>query len=122
MQLCAYFKAGVCEKGKKCKYSHDLSLADQKTANIDIYTDPRMKLGKMHEDTIITCKDFLEAVEKNLYGFNWVCPNKGDACQYRHMLPQGYVLNKDKGAKQDSDDGEEEMTLEEKIEEERAAL
>ena len=37
------------------------------------------------------------------------------------MLPQGYVLNTDKGA-QRSDDEEEELTLEEKIEEERAAL
>lgn len=26
--LCPYFKAGVCEKGKKCKYSHDLALED----------------------------------------------------------------------------------------------
>jgi hypothetical protein len=26
--LCPYFKAGVCEKGKRCKYSHDLSVAD----------------------------------------------------------------------------------------------
>ena len=26
--LCPYFKAGVCEKGKKCKYSHDLSVSD----------------------------------------------------------------------------------------------
>ena len=37
------------------------------------------------------------------------------------MLPQGYVLNRDKTA-QDDEDSEEEMTLEEKIEEERAAL
>ena len=37
------------------------------------------------------------------------------------MLPQGYVLNRDRTA-QDEDDSEEEMTLEEKIEEERAAL
>ena len=37
------------------------------------------------------------------------------------MLPPGYVLNRDKGA-QESDDDDEEMTLEEKIEEERAAL
>ena len=36
------------------------------------------------------------------------------------MLPQGYVLNRDR-AEQDSEE-EEEMTLEEKIEEERAAL
>ena len=37
------------------------------------------------------------------------------------MLPQGYVLNRDKpeGAEDSEDD---EMTLEEKIEEERAAL
>ena len=26
--VCSYFKAGVCEKGKKCKYSHDLSLEE----------------------------------------------------------------------------------------------
>ena len=119
MTLCAYFKAGVCEKGKKCKYSHDLSLEDSRSLAIDLYTDPRAKLGKA-PDTIITCRDFLEAVEKNLYGFNWVCPNGGDNCPYRHMLPQGYVLNRDKGAQDESSD--DEMTLEEKIEEERAAL
>lgn len=37
------------------------------------------------------------------------------------MLPIGYVLNRDKSG-DDSDDGEEKQTLEEKIEEERAAL
>ena len=31
-------------------------------------------------DTIITCKNFIEAVEKNLYGFNWVCPSGGENC------------------------------------------
>lgn len=87
---------------------------------IDLYADPRAKIGKM-PDTIITCKEFLDAVEKNLYGFNWTCSNGGDNCQYRHMLPMGYVLNRDKGGQQeDSDD--DDMTLEEKIEEERAAL
>jgi len=35
--LCPYFKAGVCEKGKRCKYSHDMSVAEMKTSNIDIY-------------------------------------------------------------------------------------
>ena len=37
------------------------------------------------------------------------------------MLPPGYVLNRDKVA-QGAEDSEEELTLEEKIEEERAAL
>ena len=119
--LCAYFKAGVCEKGKKCKYSHDLSLEDNRSMAIDLYSDPRAKSNKV-PDTIITCRDFLEAVEKNLYGFNWICPNGGDNCTYRHMLPQGYVLNRDKGAQQAGEESEEELTLEEQIEEERAAL
>ena len=117
--MCAYFKAGVCEKGKKCKYSHDLSIEDQKHAAIDVYSDPRAKLGKM-PDTIITCKDFIDAVEKNLYGFNWVCPNGGEKCQYRHMLPPGYVINKNKGAAaEESDDEEDKLTMEEEIEQER---
>lgn len=77
--LCGYFKAGVCEKGKRCKYSHDMTLEDQKQSNIDYYVDPRAKLGKA-PDTIITCREFLNAVEKQLYGFNWICPNGGDAC------------------------------------------
>jgi hypothetical protein len=38
--LCAYFKAGVCEKGKKCKFSHDLAL-DGKNAKINLSKDPR---------------------------------------------------------------------------------
>jgi hypothetical protein len=24
--ICEYFKQGLCQKGKKCKYSHDMSL------------------------------------------------------------------------------------------------
>lgn len=62
--LCPMFKAGMCEKGKKCKYSHDLSVEESKHASIDLYTDPRAKIGKA-PDTIITCRDFLDAVEKN---------------------------------------------------------
>lgn len=83
--LCGYFKAGVCEKGKKCKFSHDLGL-EAKKANIDMYSDPRMGKACM-PDTIVTCRDFLSAVEKNLYGWQWVCPNTGENCPYRHMVP-----------------------------------
>ena len=61
--LCPMFKAGMCSKGRKCKNSHDVSVEQKKQTNIDIYTDPREKLGKM-PDTIITCKNFIEAVEK----------------------------------------------------------
>lgn len=60
-------------------------------------------------------------MEKNLYGWKWDCPNNGDNCLYTHALPPGYVLNraKEEAKELDSDD---ELTLEEKIEEERLKL
>lgn len=41
------------------------------------------------------CKHFLEAVESSKYGWFWECPG-GEKCHYRHALPAGYVLSKDK--------------------------
>ena len=38
------------------------------------------------------------------------------------MLPQSYVLNRDKPTGADAEESDDEMTLEEKIEEERANL
>lgn len=67
--------------------------------------------------TTIICKYFLEAVEKSLYGWFWECPN-GAKCIYRHALPAGYVLKKDKK----KDDKKDEISLEELIETERSAL
>ena len=33
--VCEYFKAGKCQKGFKCKFSHDLNVKAKK----DIFTD-----------------------------------------------------------------------------------
>lgn len=95
-----------------------------KAAKIDIYTDPRDRNGKDLTRTDITCSHFVDAVEKNLYGWLWECPNGGDKCVYTHALPPGYVLQRDKkdAEKARLEDQDDEMTLEEKIEEERAAL
>lgn len=109
----------MCEKGKRCKFSHDLEL-EGKTAKIDIYSDPRDRSGKDPTRTEITCKFFIEAVEKNLYGWQWECPNGGDKCVYTHALPPGYILNRD--TKADGDEDEDDRTIEEIIEEERVAL
>jgi hypothetical protein len=59
------------------------------------------------------CKYFLEAVDKGLYGWFWVCPNGGDKCLYRHCLPPGFVLKKDRKA---MDEQKEEISIEELIE------
>lgn len=50
---------------------------------IDLYVDPRTGTDNMPTDTIITCLNFLKAVEDELYGWRWECPN-GIKCAYRH--------------------------------------
>jgi hypothetical protein len=113
--LCAYFKAGVCEKGAKCKFGHDLTLA-RKSAKASVYEE---KAAKKEEDlmadwdqakleevvktkasqkatTDIVCQFFLDAIEKEQYGWFWLCPNGGDACKYRHSLPPGFVYKSKK--------------------------
>lgn len=140
--VCAFFKQGQCTKGDKCKFSHDLSL-ERKCEKRSLYFDKRddelekdtmdnwdeKKLeevvNKKHGEaekkkakTQIVCKFFLEAIENNKYGWFWVCPGGGDVCMYRHALPPGFVLKKDKK----KEEKEDEISLEELIEKERAAL
>merc|ERR1711910_80054 len=60
-------------------------------------TDESLKemVSKKHAgntDTDIICKNFLDALENNKYGWFWECPNGGKNCKYRHMLPKGFVL------------------------------
>ena len=69
--------------------------------------------------TAIICKFFLDAVENNKYGWFWECPNGGKNCHYRHALPPGFVLKRDKKKMEDS---QEKISLEDLIERERAAL
>jgi hypothetical protein len=38
--VCEFFKAGQCQKGFKCKFSHDLNV-QRKGEKIDIYPDKR---------------------------------------------------------------------------------
>ena len=38
--VCEYFRAGVCTKGFKCKYAHDLAV-ERKTQKINLFADQR---------------------------------------------------------------------------------
>lgn len=38
--ICEYYKRGLCTKGDKCKFSHDLSVA-RKASKISVYADKR---------------------------------------------------------------------------------
>lgn len=38
--LCAFFKAGQCDKGNKCKFSHDLNVG-RKVEKKNLYEDTR---------------------------------------------------------------------------------
>ncbi len=111
--VCIFFKKGNCEKGKKCKFSHDLDL-ERKTEKRSLYTDTRAeeeeqkktetsadwdeeklrsvvlsKKGNQRTGTDKVCKFFIEAIEDGKYGWFWTCPNGGDKCMYKHALPPG---------------------------------
>ena len=111
--LCQFFKAGTCEKGKKCKFSHDLDVG-RKGEKKDLYQDTRedekdekekdkmddwdeeklrnvvmSKHGNPKTTTEKVCKYFIQAVEDGKYGWFWTCPNGGNNCMYRHSLPPG---------------------------------
>jgi len=134
--LCEFFKLGMCTKGDKCKFSHNLEIS-RKSEKIDIYTDKRSKEedtmdswdqakletvvnSKQGKDirTDIVCKYFLDAIENKKYGWFWECPNGGSDCKYQHCLPPGFILKSIKKEQEEVD----ETTLEDKLEEERAKL
>jgi hypothetical protein len=134
--VCEFFKAGKCMKGNKCKFSHDLALAN-KSARIDVHMDPRdldtmdkwdqsklesviaTKAKGSLPPTEIVCKYFLDAIEQGKYGWFWDCPN-GATCHYRHALPPGFVLKSKQ--KEEKVDEEEQPDIGEKIEEQREKL
>nr|SVE75351.1 EOG090X0C5B [Daphnia dolichocephala] len=139
--LCAFFKQGTCGKGDRCKFSHDLEIErkaekrslycdvrdDDKEGTNEDWDEEKLKevIAKKHAEadmkktkTDIICKHFLDAVEKNKYGWFWQCPS-GETCIYRHALPPGFVLKKDK---KKNEDKKEEISLEDLVEKERAAL
>jgi len=136
--FCAFFKQGLCKKGDKCKFSHDPEV-ERKSAKKNLYADVRDHtedgmddwdddkladvISKKHgaektNQTTIICKHFLDAVENAKYGWFWECPNGGKACMYRHALPPGFVLKKDKVKEEKGDT----ISIEDLIEKERAAL
>lgn len=142
--VCAMFKIGNCNKGAKCKFSHDLSMG-RKVEKRDLYTDVRAekeqdtmdswdeeklrkvilsKHGNPKTTTDKVCKFFIEAVENGKYGWFWACPNGGDKCMYKHSLPEGFVLktNEQKRLEREALDNQPKITLEEFIETEREKL
>ncbi|KAL0241145.1 hypothetical protein GEMRC1_006380 [Eukaryota sp. GEM-RC1] len=119
---CAQFAAtGSCPRGSRCKFSHD---AKPKTDKINLYVDQRVQIGaevKLEKITTeIVCKHFLDAVERNTYGYNWRCPTAGNDCIYRHCLPEGYVISAHAAALMD--DEEEKEPMEMIIERERSQI
>lgn len=143
--FCAFFKQGLCKKtAEKCKFSHDPDI-EHKSAKRSIYTDTAKDedddmedwdeekladvVGKKHGaekklETAIICKFFLDALENNKYGWFWNCPEEaksGKQCKYRHALPPGFVLKKDK-KKSDLMNESDKVSIEELIEQKRIEL
>eukprot|EP01124_Arcella_intermedia_P020201 TRINITY_DN276_c1_g1_i2.p1 TRINITY_DN276_c1_g1~~TRINITY_DN276_c1_g1_i2.p1 ORF type:complete len:448 (+),score=153.14 TRINITY_DN276_c1_g1_i2:48-1346(+) len=133
--LCINFKAGFCQAGEACIFSHDLNV-ERKTQKRDLYSDQRdlendtmenwdtAKLqeviakktaGKGGNPTAGVCNHFLKAIDEQKFGWFWECPS-GEKCAYRHALPPGYEL------KRKTKDKVVEKSIEDILEEQRANL
>ncbi|KAH3901433.1 probable Translation machinery-associated protein 46 [Saccharomycodes ludwigii] len=140
--VCALFKLGNCNKGARCKFSHDLTVG-RRMEKKDLYQDTRKledtmdkwdeeklrsvilsKHGNPRTTTDKVCKFFLEAVENGKYGWFWVCPNGGDKCMYKHALPEGFVLKtkEQQRLEREALENQPKITLEEFLETERNKL
>lgn len=134
--FCAFFKQNLCKKGDRCKFSHDpecerkaakrnvFEQEEEEEENMDEWDEAKLAevVAKKHAgntDTDIICKNFLDALENNKYGWFWECPTGGKNCKYRHALPKGFVLKKDK--KRIAAETAE-ISIEELIEKERTQL
>lgn len=138
--LCAFFKQGQCTKGDKCKFSHDLKIekkAEKKSVYVDLRDEKEGGMENWDDETLrdavekkhgaanksipptdIICKYFIEALEQSKYGWFWECPNGGNKCHYRHALPPGFVLQKDRKKA----DNKPAIAMEELVEVERSKL
>ena len=108
------------EKKAMQEMEEEKVVEDDKFGSINIYADPR-EPDPTRSNKV--CDHFLDACEKNVYGWRWQCPNGGAKCQYAHALPEGYMLKSTMEAlmamqREDNAD----RAIEYKIEEERAKL
>ncbi|CAF3938445.1 unnamed protein product [Rotaria magnacalcarata] len=122
--LCMYFKQGSCTKGAKCKFSHDLAV-ERKAEKRSLYDDINGS-GNKENETMANWDDaeLADVVEKR-HGEDNRKKNatqivkNGAACQYKHALPPGFMLKRDRKL---LDEQKETISLEDLIESERAAL
>lgn len=134
--FCINYKNGVCQKdSNECKFSHEpnaekriallmqegqrkkeqaLEAAEKK--RIEAERIEKEKKEKKEKSTTAAperiCKYYIDALKTGKHNPKWVCPI-GSACQDKHSPPEGYSLK---------DAFEEDITIEEYIEVERAKL
>lgn len=65
--LCVYFKAGQCEKGNKCKFSHDLNVG-RKVEKKNLYEDSREEKLKGMSPFIISQDLIAEGLHCRYHG------------------------------------------------------
>jgi len=125
-KLAAKSKAEELKKSQKRDMYTDDREAEMKADGMETWDQEKLDSvialkakkdpGNANSATSIVCKHLVSAVEGMKYGWFWECP-MGKECKYKHALPPGFILKRDQ-----EDDTEEKISMEQLIEEERQAL
>ncbi|KAJ9101043.1 hypothetical protein QFC21_003261 [Naganishia friedmannii] len=121
--MCAFFKAGICEKGNRCKFSHDKNV-ERKAEKANVYQDQREDGDVKAQDTMDKWdEEKLRSVVTSKGGNPRTTTDLGMCrdCKYRHALPPGFVLRSEKKAAEEAAK-KEVISLEDFLETERHKL
>jgi len=92
--LCQFFKNGNCEKGKKCKFSHDLDIG-RKQEKKSLYTDTREGEGegddKKKDDFVDWDEEKLRQVVMSKHGNPKTDTDKVCTCHYLLQQVVGFM-------------------------------
>lgn len=67
--ICAFFKAGQCTKGDKCKFSHDLSIerkVEKRSLYVDMRDDDDDTMDNWNDDKLKEVVDKKHGMEKRM--------------------------------------------------------
>ena len=85
--VCQFWKKGFCEKGKKCKFAHDLSV-ERKAEKKDLYADARGNDDEQNKDNMADWDEGMINTVHGRFQLMWLQRNYGKSFLASLAIPK----------------------------------